>query len=180
MTPAETGEAIDARARVVARARSFLGPDGAPRDQDPTQFFRIFAPMYGPKDIHTKAWCGIFVGSVLVLEGLWPAGAARWVDAHGFVGHAVAAGLMRVVDVGEPGDVVVFNTLWHHAIVERCVGGRVYTIDGNAIGSLGTGKDGGPREGCCAHDGKHGFMPRPIDHSVTFYSIHPLLADAGT
>lgn len=176
----ETGEAIDARARLVARARSYLGPGGEPRDQDPNQFFQIFAPMYGPKDVHAKAWCGIFVGSCLVLEGLWPAKAERWKDGRGFVLRAVADGLLRVVSIPEPGDIAVFGApLWHHAIVESVGGGKVCTIDGNAIGSLGVGADGGPREGCCAHDGEFGFAPRPIDAHVTFYSIHPLLADPG-
>jgi hypothetical protein len=168
----ETGEAIDARLRVVARARSYLGPNDAPKDQDPCEFFRIFAPMYGPKEVHSKAWCGIFAGACLVLEGLWPADAKRWVDSKGFVLASVAAGLLRVVDVPRPGDVVLFGApLWHHAIVDLpgMVGGKVHTIDGNSIGNLGLGPDGQPREGCSK-------KVHTVDHATVFYSIAPLIS----
>ena len=117
----ETGEAIDARARVVARARSFLGPNGEPREQDPKQFFAIAAPQFaGGHHEHDTAWCGIFALSCLKL-----------------VYH------LRVVSVPEPGDVVVFGApLWHHAIVERVEAGKLHTIDGNVLPF--------PKEGCAA------------------------------
>lgn len=158
MTP-ETGEAIDVRARVVARARSFLGPNGEPKDQDPNIFFRIAAPQFADKGHeHNIAWCGIFALSCLKLEGLAPD--ITWTTGKGFVYH------LHNVPLPEPGDVVVFGApLWHHAIVESVADGKVHTIDGNVIPF--------PREGC-------GARVRPIDAGVQFYSIHTLIADPGT
>src|SRR5690242_12823607 len=78
MVPAVPPDAT--RARVVTRARSFLGADGSARAQDPNQFFRLVAPMYADRGYEkSKAWCGIFALSCYVLEGLWPADAPLWI-----------------------------------------------------------------------------------------------------
>ena len=148
----ETGEAIDARARVVGRARSELG------EQDPDKYWAVVCPALMGHE-HDVAWCGGFVLWCLRQEGVcsWD-----WEIGKGFVWRLKATALP------EPGDVAVFkkspsgSVLWHHAIVERCDGGRVYTIDGNSMPA--------PREGVTAKD-------RPIDTNVTFYSIGSLLED---
>lgn len=161
-TGAETGEAIDARARLVARARSYLG------EQDPDQFFRIFAPQYADKRLGSKvAWCGVFCGALLMLEGLWPSDAPRWEPVKGFVLRAVRDGRLRVVSLPEPGDLVVFGAPnWHHAIVVKVENGLVYSVDGNSMQA--------PLEGVVAHDGTD-KPPRRITHETVFYSIAPLL-----
>lgn len=160
----ETGEAIDARARLVARARSFLGP------QDPNEFFRIFAPDYAGKGLeHKKAWCGIFAGACLVLEGLYPEGYERWRDGSGFVLRAVSDGHLKVTHEPQKGDLVIFGPpLWHHAIVERVEGGKVYSIDGNSLGGFDDYKQ--LREGVTE-------KVHAIDLHTTFYSIAPLVSE---
>lgn len=161
----ETGEAIDARARVVARARSFLGPGDIDTLQDPNQFFRIACPEFADKGLeHRKAWCGIFALACLKLEGIAPD--IMWdPTGKGFVGH------LKVTHEPLAGDVVIFGApLWHHAIVDRVEGGLVHTIDGNVLAGLDA--HGQPREGC-------GRRKRPLTPAVTFYSIHKLIADPG-
>jgi len=163
-TPPTVVYASEARARVVARARSYLAPDGQPCARDPNEFFRIAAPDFADRGLErTRAWCGIFALACLVLEKVWPADAPLWVNGKGFVLAAVRTGLMRVVSIGEPGDVVCFGApLWHYAIVERVEGGKAYTIDGNVMGAV---------EGCSAKVHK-------IDAATAFYSIGPLVGEA--
>jgi len=160
MQPNETGEAIDARARVVARARSFLGA------QDPNRFFDIVIPAWSGQGLERKkSWCGVFALSCLVLEGLWPAGAERWRDGSGFVLRGVADGLLRVTKFPSPGDVAVFGPpLWHHAIVAaEVVSGKVATVDGNVLG---------PVEGVAE-------KVHAVTGQTVFYSIAPLISELG-
>jgi hypothetical protein len=162
MSDFETGEAIDARARVVARARAELG------DQDPNRYYELVAPAY-VGHVHDKAWCGVFALWCLVSEGLcsW-----EWEDGRGFVFR------LPMTDDPRPGDVAVFErnpvtgkVVWHHAIVERVdresvvPAGSVETIAGNALPY--------PREGVAEERA-------PIDENVRFYSIAKLMQEAPT
>lgn len=151
----ETGEAIDARARVVARARSFLGPQGEPCERDPNIFYRVAAPQFADgKHEHDTSWCGIFALACLKLEGLAPE--FMWTTGKGFVYH------LRSVSLPKPGDVVVFGApLWHHAIVEYVAAGKVHSIDGNVLPF--------PKEGCSAR-------VRDLTPATVFYSIATLIS----
>lgn len=163
----ETGEALDARARLVAWARGELG------EQDPNKYFRVCAPDFIGRE-HEKAWCGVFCLAALhALElASWPWGTDP--EAPGFV--------WRLDRTREPlaGDIAVFRfdelgrELWHHAIVERTEtmtvrtvrGGPVrlvHTIDGNVLRA--------PLEGVAER-------VRPISENVMFYSIARLLRDS--
>ncbi len=124
MADDETGEAIDARARVVARARAELGV------QDPNKYYRDVAPAFIGHP-HDKAWCGVFALWCYVKEELcdW-----TWTpDGAGFVHR------LQRTQRPEPGDVVVIDrtpsgvVLWHHAIVTRVDGWYLHTVDGNAL-----------------------------------------------
>lgn len=160
----ETGEAIDARARIMARARSFLAPDGKPCEQDPDTFYRVAAPTFATgKHDHDTSWCGIFCLAVYKLEGFaqdiaWKIG-ERGADGNRRYGYVYN---LPTVSLPLPGDTVVFRKgadgrdLWHHALVDDVRNGRVYTIDGNVLPF--------PKEGCAAKD-------RAIDSNATFYSI---------
>jgi len=168
----ETGEAIDARARVVARARAELGI------QDPNKYYRAVAPQY-LGHVHDKAWCGVFALWCLVSEGLC---AWQWEDSKGFVWR------LDATSEPLPGDVAVFErspsgaVLWHHAVVETMPAelseeihpglapaplGRpyVHTLDGNALPT--------PLEGVEARI-------HPVDANVRFYSIAQLISEPAT
>lgn len=154
MHATETGEALDARDRLVARARAFTGK------QDPDHFYRIAIPEW--VGVPGKSWCGVFALSCLVAEGLWPADAERWRGGSGFVLRGVADGLLRVTKFPLTGDIAVFGApLWHHAIVRgEMSNGTVPTIDGNVTGPTGKG----------VWERTH-----PVTDATTFYSIAPLL-----
>ena len=152
----ETGEAIDARARVVARARGELG------EQNPNKYYAVVAPAYFGH-VHDKAWCGVFALWCYVSEGLcsW-----QWEDGDGF------AFRLTPTDDPQPGDLAVFErspsgaVLWHHAIVELVPDEfHVYTIDGNALPN--------PKEGVEARI-------HPRDANARFYSIEALISDPPT
>jgi len=151
----ETGEAIDARARLLAWAESQIG------ERDPNAYYRICAPQFADKGAeHSVSWCGVFV--LAGLHHVAPTRAPMWKTGKGFVYE------LKGVPLPEPGDIAVFRKgangkdLWHHAIVERVEKGRVYTIDGNVLVA--------PREGVARRD-------RPVDSNVQFYSIATLLRD---
>lgn len=154
----ETGEAIDARARLVAWALSQVG------DRDPNEYYRVACHEFADRKLeHTKSWCGIFV-----LAGLHACGLCTWqwstrASEPGFVFR------LRVTSFPDVGDVAVFRKgadgkdVWHHAIVQRPPeNGRVDTVDGNVLFA--------PREGVAV-------KTRPVDSNVTFYSIASLLRD---
>lgn len=142
------------RGKVVAAARGELG------EQSPDKYWQVVCPqlMGHPHDV---SWCGGFTLWVLRQVGLtdWD-----WLVGKGFVFRLPTIGLP------EPGDIAVFRKgsdgkdIWHHAIVERCANGRVYTLDGNTMAF--------PREGVTARD-------RPIDTNATFYSIRNLVSAAA-
>lgn len=149
----ETGEAIDARARLVAWARGEVGT------QDPNKYYRVCAPSFVG---HEKAWCGIFC-----LSGLHALKLCSWFwsidpERPGFV--------WRLDRTTEPkqGDIAVFRfdelgrELWHHAIIDRLESSRVRSIDGNVLRS--------PLEGVAER-------VRPVTPNVSFYSIARLLRD---
>ena len=145
--PDETGEAIDARARVVAIARCELG------EQDPDKYWRVVCPALCGHP-HDVSWCGGFVLWCLREAGVT---ALEWVIGKGFVFR------LETVNEPAPGDVAVFGApLWHHAVVKRTEGGMVYTIDGNTMPR--------PLEGVTER-------VRAITPKTTFYSIAPLLRD---
>jgi hypothetical protein len=150
VTTVTTGEAIDARARVVAIARGELGY------QDPRDYYADCAPAYLKLPPNAKAWCGVFALWCLRRAGLTT---AQWEDRKGFLGELG----LRVTALPEPGDVAVFGApLWHYAIVEHCKDGKVHTIDGNTMQA--------PAEGVTA-------KVRPITPNVTFYSIGKLIGE---
>jgi hypothetical protein len=144
--PDETGEALDARARVVEIARGELGP------QDPDKYWAVVCPALVGHE-HTIAWCGGFALWCLREAGLTD---LSWVVGKGFVGH------LRSTALPEPGDVAVFGApLWHHAIVTGFGDGHVETIDGNTMPF--------PLEGVTAK--RH-----PITPAAAFYSIASLIS----
>ena len=157
----ETGEAIDARERLVAWALSQVGP------QDPNTYYRVCAPQFADMGHeHDKSWCGIFCLAGLRVAGLcdWD-----WSDRRsepGFVWR------LRAVAFPEKADIAVFEkgesgkTLWHHAIVRRLEGGVLYTVDGNT-GFVA------PGEGVSLRERKMSAERG----NVTFYSIASLLQD---
>lgn len=146
---------LEARSRVVAIARGELG------EQDPDKYWRVVCPalMGHPHDV---SWCGGFALWCLHAAGLTQ---QPWKQGLGFA-EVIP---LRKVQLPEPGDIAVYARNWHHAIVERCANGRVYTIDGNSMPS--------PREGVVAHDGIGGNpAPRPITDAFAYYSIASLVA----
>ncbi len=160
--PEETGEAIDARARLVAWALSQVG------DQKPHKYYEICAPQFLGTKPNDKSWCGVFALAGLHECGLCPAD-WTWSDRAsepGFVWR------LRVTAFPEAGDIMVkrkgadgVRDLWHHAIVKAPpVGGFVQTIDGNVLIA--------PREGVAERR-------RPVESPalMTFYSIATLLRD---
>lgn len=121
----ETGEAIDARARVLAIAEAELG------QQDPDKYWRLVCPalMGNP---HKVAWCGGFA-----LWCLRQAGFTDW-DWLVYRGPGTPSGfLFRLLPTRDPkpGDIAYFDHLQHHAIVRAVHGPYVDTIDGNAMAS---------------------------------------------
>jgi hypothetical protein len=151
----ETGEAIDARARLVAWARGEIGT------QNPDKYFRVCAPSFVGKGAEI-AWCGIFC-----LAGLHALELCSWLwstdpKEPGFV--------WRLDRTRDPllADIAVFRfdehrrELWHHAFIERFDGASVATIDGNVLRR--------PLEGVAAR-------VHPVTSDVTFYSIAQLLRD---
>lgn len=165
----ETGEAIDARARLVAWARGELG------EQDPNKYYRIAAPQFADgHHEHDTSWCGIFCLAGLIEQKLtdW-----QWITGKGFVFR-----LPKTADP-QPGDIAVFHKgadgrdVWHHAFFERIEYGKtgpmldpataqvpvtIHSIDGNTMTA--------PKEGVTERR-------RMYDRNVTFYSIAPLLRD---
>lgn len=161
MPTEETGEAIDARARLVAWAAGEIG------EQDPNKYYRVAAPQFADGGHeHDTSWCGIFC--LAGLHAIAPTRAPIWQTGSGF-----AREHLRVVQLPEPGDIAVFRKgedkngrdLWHHAIVERLDRGVLHTIDGNVLRA--------PLEGVAR-------KTRKLDDergNVTFYSIATLLKD---
>ena len=146
----ETGEAIDARARVVAWARAELGV------QDPNKYYRIAAPQFADRGHeHDVSWCGVFCLAALRECGLTD---MEWVTGKGFVYK------LALTDAPEPGDIAVFGPpLWHHAIVERLEGGLLHTIDGNTMTR--------PIEGVTARK-------RALSPQIDFYSLGRLISQS--
>jgi hypothetical protein len=155
----ETGEAIDARGRLVGWALSQVG------EQDPNQYYHVCAPQFADKGAeHSVSWCGVFCLTGLRMLGLCDWTWSSRASDPGFVSR------LRVVAFPEKGDIAVFRKgadgrdVWHHAIVTRPpANGRVDTVDGNVLQA--------PREGVAP-------KTRPVDSNVTFYSIAELLRDA--
>jgi hypothetical protein len=157
----ETGEAIDARACLVAWALGEVG------EQDPNKYFRVCAPQFADRGAeHSVSWCGVFC-----LAGMRAVGLCSWdwssrASEPGFVWR------LRITAFPERGDIMVkrkgadgVRDLWHHAIVKAPpVGGFVETIDGNVLIA--------PREGVAERR-------RPVESPalMTFYSIATLLRD---
>lgn len=145
-----TGEAIDARRRVVDAAIAEIG------FREPSKYWRTVCPDFLGQKPNAKAWCGIFAlwcirQALPEVDWLWSTRASE----PGFVWRLSHTALP------EPGDVAVFGpTLWHHAIVEDCYGGNVYTIDGNVLPA--------PLEGVARRK-------RPILPATSFHSIAKLI-----
>ncbi len=158
VTLESTGEAIDARGRVLEWALSQVG------DRDPNEYFRRAAPQYlGGHHEHDTSWCGIFALAALREAGVcdW-----TWVTSLGFVNFEDDTGkrwLPKSSLPAAPGDIVVFGApTWHHAIVHSFGDGKVRTIDGNTLPF--------PREGVACRE-------RPIG-AFGYYSLARLLREA--
>jgi hypothetical protein len=139
----------DARARIVAEARAHVGVWTEAMVND------LWLDVGVPEFVghwHDKAWCGAYalrcVNRALGTAHAWRPG----------VGFIYPLGL-RVVSLPEPGDVAYFAQGQHHAIVERFEGGKLYTVDGNALTA--------PREGVALRE--------RVNPSVTYYSVEKLI-----
>ncbi len=161
MASEESGEAIDARARLIEWALGEVGP------QDPNKYYRICAPQFADKGAeHSVSWCGIFYLAGLVENGLC---AWQWSTRRSEPGIAWR---LRKVAFPDVGDLVIFQKgadhtrdLWHHAFVRRPpANGLVDTVDGNVLIA--------PAEGVATRT--RSILPT---QEVTFYSIAGLLAD---
>lgn len=149
--PPETGEALDARARVLAIARGELG------EQDPNKYYRDAAPQFADRGLeHKVSWCGVFALWCLRQAGLTD---ATWSSSPSRPGFAPE--ILKATHDPEPGDVAVFSHLWHHAIVAELPGdGTVRTVDGNTLPA--------PLEGVAERT-------HPIAAVFAFYSLRPLI-----
>ncbi len=140
----------DARARIVAEARAHEG------DWTEAMVDQLWRDVGVPDFVghwHEKAWCGAYA---LRCINRALGTAHKWIPGVGF---AVPLGL-RYVSLPEPGDVAYYpNRNHHYAIVENLRGGKLYTIDGNALQS--------PREGVALREGN--------DPAVRFFSLSKLL-----
>jgi len=155
-----TGEAIDARGRVLAWALSQVG------DRDPNDYFHLAAPQYlGGKHEHDTSWCGIFALAALREAGVVGGDEWLWHTGAGFVNREDEKGkpfLPRTNLPLAPGDIVVFGApTWHHAIVHSFGDGKVRTIDGNTLPF--------PREGVACRE-------RPLA-AYGYYSLARLLGE---
>jgi hypothetical protein len=139
----------DARARVVDIARGRVGE--WTEDMVNALWRRVGVPQFAGH-WHDKAWCGAF--ALDCLNGALGT-AHKWKPSVGFI---YPLGL-RVVSLPEPGDIAYFAQGQHHAIVEDFRGGKLYTVDGNALTA--------PREGVALRE--------RANPAVTYYSIGKLL-----
>jgi hypothetical protein len=118
---------------------------------------RYFATEH-PAYLGTKTdWCGVFA-----LWALHQAGLAldrQWIDGKGFILTGVHP--LPATKNPQPGDLIYIDQPFQHqGLVQRVEGDRVFTIDGNT------------RNTVAEHD-------RPRSSITAFFSIAPLLADAG-
>lgn len=147
----ETGEAIDARARVVAIAEAEIG------EQDPDKYWKEVCPdLCGHP--HRIAWCGGFA-----LWCLRTAGLTNW-DWYIYQGPGSPSGFLfhlLPTEDPKPGDIAYFDHMQHHAIVKEVNWPYVDTIDGNSMAS--------PKEGVTAK------THNTAEERITFYSIEDLL-----
>lgn len=117
------------RGGVVALAESRIHPDGKGAARVRAYWARVAQAQWTPAQIDelakTNEWCGVFALACYLAEGLAPM-TAKWVLGSGF------AERMRLpkVERPEPGDLVIFTSKWHHAIVVAD-GPELETIDGN-------------------------------------------------
>lgn len=160
-----TGEAIDARGRLLAWALAQTDGKGGPADRDPNIYYRIAAPQFADSgNEHKVSWCGVFCLAGLIEVGIWPG--PSWQTGQGFVNAEDATGkrLLPMTRLPQaPGDIVVFGAPgWHHAIVHSWGNGKVVTIDGNTLPA--------PREGCAARE-------RPLA-AYGYFSLSRLLGEA--
>lgn len=119
----ETGEAIDARAQIVAIAEAEIGL------QDPDKYWQLVCPqlMGNP---HKVAWCGGFALWCLRQAGLTDWSWQVWSGPgtpSGFLYHLLPTRHPK------PGDMAYFFANQHHAIVKAYHGDSVDTIDGNSV-----------------------------------------------
>lgn len=150
LEPAPLPREGDPRARIVAEARGCVG------DWTEGMVNELWLDVGVPEFVghwHDKAWCGAFVlrclNRALGTAHKWKPG----------VGFAVPLGL-PYVSLPEPGDVAYYPHRGHHyAIVKDLVGGKLYTVDGNAYTA--------PREGVAEREGS--------DPAVRFFSVGRLL-----
>lgn len=166
ITLAATGEAIDARQRLLQWALAQTDGTGGEAERDPRDYYRIAAPQFlrDPAAVHGVSWCGIFCLAGLIETGIL--GPDRcWETGKGFVNWEDETGkkLLPMSKLpGAPGDIVVFGAPgWHHAIVHSWGGGKVITIDGNTLRA--------PREGCAARE-------RPLT-AYGYFSLGRLLGE---
>lgn len=145
----EPDSAAARRQRVVDAAMAELGHVGGDR------YFAEEVPEYLGTD---KDWCGVFA-----LRSLHKAGLAldrKWIDGKGFI--LTGAHPLPTTKNPQPGDLIYIDKPFQHqAIVVRVEGDTVHTIDGNT------------RDTVAEHPS------RPRSSITAFFSIAPLLAEAG-
>jgi hypothetical protein len=156
-----TGEALDARARLLAWATAQIG------EQDPNTYFQAAAPQFGPAERHSIAWCGIFALAGLRATGIVDGPEWLWETGKGFLNRRDAAGKLLFTRTGvpqAPGDIMLLpGPSWHHCIVHSWRDGMCNTLDGNTLPF--------PKEGVAARR-------RPILGAFGFYSLARLLGEA--
>lgn len=147
----ETGEAIDARASVVACAKTELG------ERDPDKYWHIVQPLL-VGNRHTISWCGGFALWTLVVTELC---AWKWTIYKG--GNSPSGFLYRLKRTTDPhpGDMAYFHKGQHHAIVGERDGDDLLTIDGNSMRF--------PKEGVTQNE-------RKLSEVTAFYSIVTLIS----
>lgn len=132
-----------------------IGDQGKGSPQVEAYWRSALPPEWSDAQVHqyadTREWCGGFALWCLHRAGL--ALDVHWRDGHGFVDT-----LPHTCDP-QPGDIVVFPALWHHAIVEEYDGRWLTTIDGNQPGVKRRSRD---------------------NPKCTCYSIEPWLQEAPT
>ena len=144
----ETGEALDARARLLGWGLAQLG------DQEPDRYYKVAAPQFLGSKPNQFSWCGVFCLAGLLENYIAPAD-WQWETGLGFVHRLTMHARPQA-----PGDIVVFPGKWHHAIVRSWGETRLCTIDGNVLRA--------PREGVAECE-------RRISDAYGFYSIADLL-----
>lgn len=117
--------------------------------------------VHGPP--YPKHWCGAFALSTY--RAVLPSCTIDWRIGYGFAEQH----LKRTLEP-KPGDLVLYERNWHHALVRRVSGDG---LDANEIESI-DGNQG--RGGAVRGDGVFAIRTRPREAAFAYYTIDGLLA----